>query len=64
VAVGNFAGFDGFVDREWSLADVLDDHLTRLRIPVVTGLPIGPGGSSVPVGVPAVLDADAGTLTV
>jgi muramoyltetrapeptide carboxypeptidase len=64
VAVGRFAGFDGLVDREWSLEDVLADHLDALGVPVLSGLPIGPGERPVPVGVPAVLDATEGVLTV
>jgi len=64
VAVGRFAGFDGLVDRGWSLDDVLADSLDALGVPVLGGLPIGPGERPVPVGVPAVLNAAAGTLTV
>lgn len=64
VAVGRFAGFDGLVDREWSLDDVLADRLDGLGVPVLRGLPIGPGEPPVPVGVPAVLDATEGVLTI
>jgi muramoyltetrapeptide carboxypeptidase len=64
VAVGRFVGFDGLVDREWSLADVLADRLGGLGVPVLGGLPIGPGELPVPIGVPAVLDATEGVLTV
>ncbi|HEV7962768.1 MAG TPA: LD-carboxypeptidase [Actinoplanes sp.] len=64
VAVGRFTGFDGFVDREWTLRDVLEDRLGALGLPVLGGLPVGPGGTAVPVGTEAELDADAGTLAV
>jgi muramoyltetrapeptide carboxypeptidase len=57
VAVGAFTGFDGYVDRGWSLGDVLGDHLARLTVPVLTGL-----GGALPIGTNAVL-AD-GTLTI
>ncbi|MFI7574060.1 LD-carboxypeptidase [Micromonospora sp. NPDC049497] len=64
VAVGQFTGCaDGWaVD----VADVLTDRLGDLGVPVLGGLPIGhgPGQLTVPVGTGAVLDADAGTLTV
>jgi muramoyltetrapeptide carboxypeptidase len=64
VAVGHFAGFDGLVDRGWALADVLADRLHPLGVPVVGGLPIGPGHTPVPVGVQAVLDGADGTLAI
>ncbi|MEU4165014.1 LD-carboxypeptidase [Actinoplanes sp. NPDC026670] len=64
VVVGHFAGFDGLVDRDWDLGDVLTDHLSTLGVPVLTGLPIGPGHPPVPIGVPAVLDTPEGSLTV
>lgn len=64
VAVGQFTGCaDGWaVD----IADVITERLTGLGVPVLGGLPIGHGVGqlSVPVGVPATLDATAGTLTV
>ncbi|MDT5040538.1 MAG: muramoyltetrapeptide carboxypeptidase [Actinoplanes sp.] len=64
VAVGEFAGFDGLVDRGWSLDDVLTDHLHTLGVPVLTYLPIGPGRPPVPIGVRAILDATAAGLSV
>lgn len=64
IAVGHFAGFDGLVDREWSLHDVLTDHLNTLNVPVLGNLPIGPGRPPVPIGVPAVLTATEAVLTV
>ena len=50
---------------DWTVLDVLRDRLARLAVPVLGGLPIGHGAGAlaVPVGTHAVLDADAGTLT-
>ncbi len=42
--------------------DVLRDRLAPLGVPILGGLPIGQG--AIPVGTPAILDADAGTLTI
>ena len=64
VAVGRFAGFDGYADRGWTLRDVLFDRLGGLGVPVLGGLPVGPGERAVPIGARANLDADAGVLTV
>jgi muramoyltetrapeptide carboxypeptidase len=64
VAVGRFAGFGKLVDRGWTVDDVLADRLGRLRVPVLSGLPTGPGSSAVPIGVPAELDAGTGELVV
>lgn len=49
-----------------SVADVLADRLLGLGLPVLGGLPVGHGvqHTAVPLGTPAVLDADAGTLTI
>lgn len=66
IAVGMLTGFDGYVDRDWELADVLVDHLGRLDVPVLGGLTIGHGAADqvcVALGSTAYLDADAGTLT-
>ncbi|MFG1603553.1 LD-carboxypeptidase [Actinoplanes sp. NPDC049265] len=65
VAVGQFANCaDG--DSRPAVADVLAEELGGLGVPVLGGLPIGHGSQQVAVGlgVSAVLDADAGTLTV
>lgn len=66
VAVGALDGFEGYVDRGWTVLDVLGDWLGRLEVPVLAGLPLGhlTDLRSVPLGVPATLDADAGTLEV
>jgi muramoyltetrapeptide carboxypeptidase len=66
VAVGRFTGFDGYVDREWTLVDVLQERLSKLGVPVLGGLQVGHGPESLalPIGPAAVLDADAGTLVI
>jgi muramoyltetrapeptide carboxypeptidase len=64
VAVGQFTDCaDGW---DTTVSDVLVERLGDLGVPVLGGLPIGHGVGqlTVPVGTPAVLDADAGTLTV
>lgn len=64
VALGELDGFDGYVDRGWSILDVLADRLSRLRVPILAGLPLGHLDDPVPVplGRWSRLDADAGTL--
>jgi len=64
VAVGQFTRCAD--DWPVTVADVLLDRLGDFGVPVLGGLPIGhgPGQLTVPVGVPAVIDVDAGTLTV
>jgi muramoyltetrapeptide carboxypeptidase len=66
VAVGSFDQFAGYQDREWTIVDTLHDLLDDLGVPILGGLPLGhvPDPVPVPLGVPAVLDADAGQLTV
>lgn len=73
VALGLFTGFEGYVDRGWELADVLRDRLAGLGVPVLGGLPLGHGGvgadggpdqAAATIGATAVLDTEAGTLTV
>jgi muramoyltetrapeptide carboxypeptidase len=57
------------VRPEWprtrSIEDVLELHLEPLGVPVLYKLPLGHGKhlASIPLGVPATLDADARTLT-
>ena len=63
VALGQFTNCaDGWPVR---VTDVLADRLGDLGVPVLGGLRVGhgPGQLSVPLGVPARLDAAAGTLT-
>jgi muramoyltetrapeptide carboxypeptidase len=63
VAVGQFTRCAD--DWPMSTVDVLADRLGDLGVPVLGGLPVGhgPGALTVPVGVPAILDVAAGTLT-
>ena len=72
VAIGSFQGFAGHVDRGWAIADVLDDRLGALGVPVLGGIPAGhdltaadgtPDQTALPLGSMATLDADGGTLT-
>ncbi len=66
VALGRFPGFEGYVDREWTLVDVFKDRLGSLGVPVLGGLDVGHGPDplSLPLGPAAVLDTESGTLTV
>lgn len=50
----------------FTVEEVLRDRLGDLGIPIVSDLPFGHGGANaaLPVGIPAALDADLGTLTV
>jgi muramoyltetrapeptide carboxypeptidase len=52
--------------RSRSLEDVLEERLEPLGVPVLYGLPLGPGKhlAALPLGVTCTLDADARTLTV
>jgi muramoyltetrapeptide carboxypeptidase len=65
VAVGQFTGCvdDGSGP---TVQEVLAERLGPLGVPVLGGLPIGHGDEQTAVGhgVPAILDADTGTLTV
>lgn len=65
VAIGQFTDCDAEGEGP-SAEDVLEERLGAAGVPVLGGLPIGHGDQHVAigVGVPAVLDADAGTLTV
>ena len=66
VALGSIDQFAGYEDRDWTILDVLHDHLEAIQAPVLGGLPLGHIEDlvTVPLGVPAKLDTDAGTLTV
>lgn len=68
VAVGQYTecGPERNEPQAWSHLSILREHLVRLGVPVLGGLPIGHGRDphSVQLGTPAVLDADAGTLLV
>jgi muramoyltetrapeptide carboxypeptidase len=64
VAVGAFTEAGDAPDAP-SIAEVLEDRLGDLGVPVATGLPFGHVADNwtLPLGVRARLDADAGTLT-
>lgn len=68
VAVGRFTDCGPGVDEpaDWSLLDLLAEHLGRWGVPVLGGLPLGhgPDPASVPIGTAATLDVSAGLLTV
>jgi muramoyltetrapeptide carboxypeptidase LdcA involved in peptidoglycan recycling len=71
VAVGRMERCDWSEQRaEWprtkSLEQVLEEHLEPLGVPVLYRLPVGHAKhlATLPLGVPATLDADARTLTV
>jgi len=64
VAIGQFTECDA--EGGPVAEDVLEERLAALGVPLLGGLPVGHGDQhfAIGVGVPAVLDADAGTLTV
>lgn len=64
IALGQFTGVD--LDRRFSIIDLLREHLDRLAVPVLGGLPLGHGRQplSVPVGANAILDTASKTVTV
>ena len=71
IVVGELYKCDWRADRtEWarvpSIEDVLERYLEPLGVPVLYRLPLGHGKhlATVPLGVMAPLDADAGTLTI
>jgi muramoyltetrapeptide carboxypeptidase len=66
VAVGQFTDCGTAETWQPAVREVLTERLGRLGVPVLGGLPIGHGAQQIAVGlgVPAVLDVAAGTLTV
>ncbi|MGW4956086.1 S66 peptidase family protein [Nonomuraea sp. NPDC004186] len=70
IALGQFRGFeqdDGDPTLGgWGVVDVLRDHLDRLGVPILGGLPAGHGDNppTIPIGTEAAIDTAAGTLTV
>lgn len=64
VALGQWTDCEG-EPGEWTVSEMLMDRLGDLGVPVLGGLPIGHGDGqlTMPLGVPATLDVDAGTLT-
>ena len=65
VAVGQFVGFKPS-SGGLTVVDLLRDHLHRLGVPILGGLPVGHGENWLPFlhGAPAVLNASGGTLAV
>ena len=65
VAIGKFTETDGYDGNEFSIEDVLRMRFEPLGVPTLRGLMIGhvEDQTTVPLGVEAELDADAGTLT-
>jgi muramoyltetrapeptide carboxypeptidase len=67
VVLGSFEGFGDVIDRGWAIADVLDDRLGHLGVPVLGGIDAGHDlvdQVSLPLGAIAEIDTEAGTLTV
>lgn len=65
VALGRLSGFEHYIDREWTVLDVLHDRLDGLDVPILAGLPLGHDANPqmAPLGVECTLDADAKLLT-
>ncbi len=67
IAIGRFSRCEPPANvPSFSVEEVLRDRLSDLDIPIVADLPFGHDGvnAALPVGVPATLDGDAGTLSV
>ncbi len=73
IALGSFECFRDFSDRGWNIADVLNDRLGALNVPVLGGIYAGHDllcrrrdhdQYNIPLGSIATLDAGEGTLTV
>jgi muramoyltetrapeptide carboxypeptidase len=66
IVFGDTKGKQSGNTQELSTEDVLEEVLGPLGIPVIYGLPVGheKHHATVPIGAEAILDADAGTLTV
>jgi muramoyltetrapeptide carboxypeptidase len=70
VAIGQYtdcgSANDPTTDSTCSEIDILRERFGMLGVPILGGLPIGHGKNpiAVPIGTHAVLDADAGTLTI
>jgi muramoyltetrapeptide carboxypeptidase len=63
VALGQFTGFD--LNRDYSVIDVLREHLATLAVPILGGLPLGHGSKPLvaPIGSIASLDTLLGALS-
>lgn len=64
VAVGRFTGFE--LTGSFTIIDLLREHLGRLDVPILGGLPLGHDEEplAIPVGASALLDAAAGEIKV
>lgn len=64
IAVGQFTLRNK--EKAEAIIDIVGDHISTLGVPVLGGLPFGHGSGALttPIGSPAILDADAGTLGV
>jgi muramoyltetrapeptide carboxypeptidase len=62
VVLGQFTGFRS--EGEFTVFDVLREHLEPLQVPVLGGIPLGHGSEAlcIPIGLPVILDADAREL--
>jgi muramoyltetrapeptide carboxypeptidase LdcA involved in peptidoglycan recycling len=51
-------------EGEFTIFDVLREHLEPLEVPVLGGVPLGHGSDAlcIPIGLPVILDADAREL--
>ncbi|MEO1389677.1 MAG: LD-carboxypeptidase [Cyanobacteria bacterium J06634_6] len=66
IALGRFSGWEPTDDSPTlSVEEVMRDRLQDLGIPIVSDLPFGHDGvnAALPVGLPALLDAETGTLS-
>ncbi|MEL7054440.1 MAG: LD-carboxypeptidase, partial [Cyanobacteria bacterium J06588_5] len=64
--LGRFSGWEPTDDSPTlSVEEVMRDRLQDLGIPIVSDLPFGHDGvnAALPVGLPALLDAETGTLS-
>ena len=60
VALGTFTGCQAPAEQDWSLLDILKEHLSPLGVPVIAELPIGHGteNCAFPWGVQATIEQD------
>lgn len=72
VVLGSFEQFGGYTDRGWTIAEVLQDRLGALGVPVLGGIYAGhflvgadggPDQSALPLGSMATMDSQNGTVT-
>jgi muramoyltetrapeptide carboxypeptidase len=65
IAIGGLDGFEEYVDRDWTVIDVLHDRLGSLGVPIIGGVPAGHRMNAVPLllGSHTTIDADTQRLT-